>query len=409
MSHLIPQLRADKTGKMVTRHVRAEPKATSGRSSIPKPTLAATKHPAASAPDPMDQPFSLGPFNWRGNDPVIDALHRKFDIDESQTMELTSKQWLAARRTGVFDRQIHAFLLAGITEPEDMLEFAIPYQKALSPNVKPGLHRKREQWVDSLLEAGITREQFITADRNFGSYSILNVLDSFDYKGSPADAVRMYAEYSNKQTQQALNNFLYDGSLTLDQLKEIGVSRVRKYSSNLSEFLRQDETYGVSVSLTDIAQVIKAEERSSAAINPNAASRITFRLGAVRRWGMERGMELREPFLLGMYSGEMNGMSDDESFAFAKHHDDVIHLSILRGTHSNKTRAMKKADFSKSKEYSHLSASEFYFPQAAEVLEYFNVGLTPEETIDALENGVDPIAARGVKEGATPAVASGWL
>lgn len=405
MSRLIPQLRADKTGKMVTRHVLAEPKSAASSTSIPKPVLSASHQKPVAVPNAMDRPVSIGPFSWKSSDPIIGALHRKFGIDESKTVELTSTQWLQARRTGVHDRQIHAFLLAGITEPDEMLEFAQQYDRSLSPNIKPGVHRRREMWVDRLLEAGVTKEEFDTANRNFGSYGILTLLDNFDFKGDPADAVRMYAEYSNKQTREALNEFVYSGTMTLDQLKEFGVSRVRKHKHVLLDHLRNDGT----INIGSLTQIVKAEEKSSAAIISNASNRIAYRLRAVDRWGMERASELREPGLLDMYSHEMDAMGDEGSFAFAKHHDEVIHLSILRGSVGSSAKKAKKADFSKSKEYSHLSASEFYAPSGKDTLEYFRVGLTPQETIEALENGIDPIAARGVKEGVTPAVASGWL
>ena len=414
MSHLIPQLRADKTGKLVTRHVRAEPKTTSGRTSIPSPVLPSSKKPAAAevaVADQMEQRFSIGPFNWFGHDKVVTAVLEEHKRDESQTVELTSKEWLAARRVGLSDRRIHAFMLAGINDPEEMREYAQRYDKSLSPNIKPGVHRRREEWVDSLLAAGVTYEQFQAADKNFGSYSILTLLENFDFKGSHSDMVRMYAEYSNKQTRQALNEFLYDGDLTLDQLKEIGVSRVRKYKDVMLSYLVGDRK---KISIDDFIEIVKHEEKNQSVLVVKTSTQITGRILAVEKWGKERAFELREPSSA-LHSSPavyraMDGMDDDESFAFAKHHDDILHMSILR--ESIKLTGNRNAQggaLEKTKDYSHLPDRHYYNPPAEETLEYFRAGLTPKETIEAMEQGISAISARGIKEGAMPAVAEGWL
>lgn len=400
MNNLIPQLRADKTGKLVTRHVRADPKSSAGRSIIPKPAL------TASTPqiEDIDKPVTLGPFNWRGNDKVIDALHKAYNRDESQQVELTSREWLEARREGLFDRQIHYFLLAGITDPVEMREFAQQHDRSLLPTIKPGLHAKRESWVDSLVKAGITKEQFDTANRNFGSYGILTALNDFDRKDSPADTVRLFAEFTNVQTRQALNEFLFDGMLTLDQLKEIGVTRVRKYVETI-------KPYVATVSAGDIGSIIKHEEKASSLFGPKAQSRIRSRLSAAELWGADRAMELREPsplmqagYEMGQALREMKG----NGFEFAKFHDDVLRESILTGSQAGPNNRWK-ADFSDHEEYAHITETSFYNPPPEKTIDYFRAGLTTEETIKGLEDGISAISARGIKEGATPAVASGWL
>jgi hypothetical protein len=400
MNNLIPQLRADKTGKLVTRHVRADAKPATIRSSIPKPALTA---PVPQVDD-IDKPFALGPFNWRGNNKVIDALHKKYNRDESQQVEMTSREWLAARREGLYDQQIHYFLLAGITDPAEMREFAQQYDRSLLPNIKPGLHAKREAWVDSLIEAGITKEQFDAANKNFGSHGILTALNDFDRRDSPADTVRMFAEFPSAPTRQALNEFLYDGKMTLDQLKEIGVTRVRKYVEII-------KPYAGKVDAGDIGRIIKHEEKASSLFGPKAQQRIRFRLSAAELWGADRAMELREPSPLMQAGYEMGSAlreMDDNGFEFAKFHDDVIRASILTGSNVGPNNRWH-ADFSEHKDYAHITETSFYNPPPEKTMDYFRTGLTAEETLKGLEDGLSAISARGIKEGATPAVASGWL
>jgi hypothetical protein len=400
MSNLIPQRRADKTGKVVTRHVRAEPKSLSGRSSIPKPALTA---PVPQVDD-IDKPFALGPFNWRGNNKVIDALHKQYNRDESQQVEMTSREWLAARREGLYDQQIHYFLLAGITDPAEMREFAQQYDKSLSPKIRPGLHAKREAWIDNLTEAGITKAEFDAANKNFGSYGIVTALNDFDRKDAPADTVRMYAEFPSAPTRQALNEFLFDGRMTLDQLKEIGVTRVRKYGEII-------KPHAGTVDAGDIARIIKHEEKASSLFGPKAQSRIRSRLSAAELWGADRAMELREPSPLtqaGYDLGSALREMKDNGFEFAKFHDDVLRESILTGSQAGPNNRWV-ANFSEHEEYAHITETSFYNPPPEKTIDYFRAGLTPEETIKGLEDGLSAISARGIKEGATPAVASGWL
>lgn len=400
MGNLIPQVRADKTGKLVTRHVRAEAKTAAGRSRIP------TRVQSAPVPqiDPIDQPMELGPFNWGGNGKVMDALRRTYQVDDKQPVEITSREWLEAVREGFADIHIHYFRLAGITDPVEMREFAQQHDRSFLPNIKPGLHRKREEWVDNLIEAGITKEQFDEADKNFGSYGIRTALNDFDRKGSASDTIRMFAEYPNRSSRDALNDFLFDGKMTLDQLKEIGVSRLKKYGEVIKPYVD-------TVDPGDIASIIKREEKSHSLFSTFVNRKITSRLSAAELWGTDKALELREPGPLlssGFRLGDELRKMEDNGFEFAKFHDDLIHLSVMsRSQPVDEDRY--EADLSVHPEYSHLSAKSFYSPNPEKTLEYFRAGLTVEETLKGLEDGISAFSVRAIKEGATPAVASGWL
>lgn len=411
MSGLIPQLRADRNGKIVTRHIRADAASAAGARSIPKPSLSSSTPQAVDNPvDDLDALFTLGPYNYGSGNGVVVALSRDFKTDYSKTVQLSSRQWYEARRVGLHDQQIHSLMLAGITDVQDMLEYGRKYDRQLSENHKPGIRKLREKWVDACLEAGITKERFDLANSNFGMYGILNTLEDFNLKGSPVDVVNIYADYPSRQTGDALMRFIWNGSLDYGQLRKIGVSRVRKYAEQLDRYVVENK----KISVDQFIELIKREETRFSPVSPKADMRIRSRMMASKLWGFDRAMELDEPLPANIVDGALQNQlhsMGEKGFALAKYQSDLMMLSLERDSASrvpqDKTTG---ADFSKSKTYKDRGQARYFMPTVTESTEFFDMGLSPEEAIDAMEMGLSPASYRGVKEeGITQSIAEGWL
>lgn len=380
MTNLIPQLRADKNGKLVTRHVNAAPQQGAGKS-IPQPKLG-VKTPAPVT-DIMDQPSIMRAFiHGGGRNDITEALKRDFDFDPDADAEVTSRQWYAAMGAGLGEVQLRHFLLAGFTNVDDMIDYAHENDRRFARSVPPGILARRKKWTDSCLEAGITRDRFKEADKNFGSYSIREkVLEDFSLKGEASDVVELFAD-SPASTRAVYMPYLWEGQIRLEKLKQAGLKRVKTFGPWLES--KEPEDFDRAV------EVIKTEEKRKTPYG-EVRGRVAARLYFDARFERERSDSISEPAAFGTsgYAIErvLAGMTDDEAFAFIKHHDEAQAIVVSSaGNGENVT-----------------------LPSPDESIAYYRLGLLPEETAHGLINGISAESVRGVKAGMKSAVAEGWL
>lgn len=413
-SGLVAEVRTDRDGVQRTRWVRPDngrPEAarpTSPRK-VPAPAVAAPAGTAGS----MDEPRPL-PHELVGYSRIGDSLERDYGKDDgADHIEVTDRLWYEAKLAGLADMQLRSFIRAGFTDVPAMVEYAKSCRdRDFSRRNLPGIAARRAKWLTALMEAGISRETFNAANSNLGSrVSLDEMLGDFDGRADPVSLVRLCADNPAHSALLRLAGLLQRCSgLTYEHLQMIGLSRAAQLVEMIEEHL------GLGVTPGDFAAAAGHEKSRHSLLGVAARPRLQARLNAVRLFGLDRALQLREPGLIAPSGGTLKAntlikwLPADTLFEYAQYLDAVLDASLRAGTAPPGPRTLT-ISLRGTRNYRGLGNTRAaHVPDREETYPYFAGGLSPEQAARALEDGVSPQAAIGMhRKGIAAPVADGWL
>jgi hypothetical protein len=304
------------------------------------------------------------------------------------------------------------FAVAGVTDPEEMAAFCKEHDKKHAPYEYPGVTSRRHRWTDNLLEEGITYETLMKACERYDGLKISRLSSPEIDNTEPSDIVRAYAEYPNGRNRTAIIPFVWNGQITFEQVKTHGASRIAQNEDGIRRFVTDENQ---KMPLEDYIALVKREEKTSSPLEKSTKIRVMHRAEAAQRWGVERALSLRMPSVAFSHKDRtIKAITDDEkAFRFLQFHEEVQHQAILRESVNSsycEEKEFAPSKLSDIKGYEGVSGYQFYRPSLAKTASYFDLGMSPEDTISALEMGKEPIEYLAKKEGGiVDSLTDGWL
>lgn len=354
-NNLIPEQRIDKNGRLNTKHVRvAKPQTTSAK--VPAPALPSTKKKLTAAQTrskPRTVAFSA-PGNYELNQllgtdtKATDVTITASDAEFYSVLSVTS-------RANAF-----ALLQAGYRTADEASNY-------LMDNGFDELLTDNSTLCEEALDRKIPPNKFIESEAN------LRGPESSDYF---LDALEVYSSSIPKgrvaHSNLVVTNQVYDGDLSLSDLKGIGYMRFNTFRDKdaLMDALIKINAGDTSFTTSDIGALMDKHQYS-------------FRdaLDVARKYGTEVTLQFRTPNA--QYSEYLEELGTDK--------ERIIKL-------------LQYSDQVSNAEYE----SDIYRPHLPYTLleKCYDAGLTPAQaaTDDYTEQQLD-----GLLDGITPGVSSGWL
>lgn len=412
MAELRAEKRRNVKGHLVTKHVRAGAPESKTAAKLPQPKLTAATSKTAPA-DPMDVTFPFKGYGSTETRKLLNAAKEVYGIDSvPDTVDISSRQYYASQHANLSGFATRMFAVAGVTDPEEMAAFCLEHDKKHAPHAYPGIVSRRHRWTNNLLEEGVTYETLMKATKLYDGLRIDRLSSPDIDNANPADIVRAYAEYPTGRNRTAIIPFIWNGQITFDQVKTHGASRIAQNEDGIRLYVTDEEK---KMPLEDYIAIVKKEEKMSSPLEKSTKIRAMHRARAAELWGMERAMSLRMPSVAFSHKDRsLDSVTDpDKAFRVLKFHEEVQHLAILRESVNSsycEEKEFAHSKLSSIKGYESVSGFQFYRPSIARTESYFKLGMTPEDTIIALELGKEPIEYLAKKEGGiVDSLTDGWL
>lgn len=252
MADLIPQQRPDRNGKVVTRHVRATPRQSTGRSALPKPSVGAPgKNEAAQ----------------KAFKPRASQLKQAHQSHPAQRYELDPRLMTnEEKRNGVSYNLYYSFeasevdiytvfsvappgaalrmLARGIRTAEEARAYLIEHNAA-------DLITDRSSMAQEALEKNVSHYDFLE------SYSALT--DTERASAHFVDAVRFGSSSLNQGVNSLAQDDILSGDISFDDIKAVGVTHLKPHNrlSSLQVTFRRMKRGEGDYTIDGIKELIK--------------------------------------------------------------------------------------------------------------------------------------------------------
>jgi hypothetical protein len=361
MPNLIPQKRLDRNGRLVTKHVRVDPKTAAASGSLPAPVLASKTVVFPDGSHKEAVRIVLYNDNLRP-DP---ELARIFGGMNGTSMNLygTSPEMYSV--LSVLAPGDAAFLMTkGIDSAESVHQFLAEHS----------LERLVVDNSDIVQEA--TRRRIPAA-------SYLRIADSGNRNLSKETAMDAAEAHGMKDLRQY--DFYLDimrGYLTLKDIKDIGVSTITKHSqpNDIRDYLWEINKGESAYTTKELKSLIQKSTKAELSIA--LTERIAKRFGMKFTLGLN---DLTESFDMMNYL-DRNKYSHESAKPIVEHFDEMArHRKATSGPN----------------DWNNL--------QYDDCLKFYAAGIEPAAAWDAVSQGVTVEQVLAMRQGIAPSISGGWL
>jgi hypothetical protein len=253
MADLIPQQRADRNGKIVTRHVRATPQQAAGRSAMPKPSVGAPDQNKAA-----QKAFKLRPAQLKQAHQSHPA--RVHDLDERL---MTDEE----RGSGISHNLYYGFEASEV-DIYDVLSVAPPGAalRMLAHGVRTA--DEARAYLIERNAADLITDNYRTArealEKNVSHYDFLDTYSRLDSDTGRAsehlvDAVRFASTSLNSGVNSLAEEDILSGHISFDDIKAVGVTQLKPHNrlSSLQVTFRKMKRGEGDYTIDGIKELIK--------------------------------------------------------------------------------------------------------------------------------------------------------
>lgn len=412
---LIPTHVVDKNGRATTVHKRSGPSVSESnalKNAKPKIQRAPKKMLTPKVDEPfrytIDKEFAASPFGIILNRLRPDLKLDRNDLRFANDIHVSTREVYSIARYGFSVRDSIYFAHFKLT-PEEAMAVADEVQRSRG---KGKVKYRERPWMDAMLEADIDHRTLLTAYSNGLSQGDL---DEMPVHNAP-DAITAYTYKGFSKT--ALAEGVRDGKVPWDGIKSIGVTRATKNDWTIKLAMERPATskgpFPLSYeTLGDIIKDIEKHPRTSLSdrYQMDAEYFVASHAALYRRAG-ERFWDFHMPETLEQIS-RIPGAKED-AVDYALYCDEVIHTvrsnpGIAETVISaDKGRSNSRPYGSYAGQYAEDQRDPIW--RFHELVAFRDAGLTVDECVHALSQGLDAERAKGVfKEGISIAVSDGWL
>jgi hypothetical protein len=380
MTNLIPEKRLDRNGKLVTKHVRATPRQSSLKPSLPAPTAGATKaSPAKKAftprPKQAEQTYrSYRLSTFKPSDPLSNDEERERNFYQSAYSSFNAS-----------DIEMYDVFSATATQGDAVwlmcrgVRTADEARSMLKKHKAKHLIADRSALMQDALERGVSASDFMEG------YNLLTP----EQRASPyaLDAAEFKVSSLNYNFNGFILEDIFNGNVSYADLKTIGITKLKPYS-------RAYALTGVLTKLNRGEADYSIEDVKAFVIRAGAAKADEEQFRAAAQFAEHHGFDL------------LQTTHDFESIARATSHYRSP-TSGFRRDHEDDpeelTRDRIEYEFRMRRALTERRVSSGYSNQ------FFEAGIPVETAIEAVLGGGGLRAAQAIHDGIESSISGGWL
>lgn len=369
MPNLIPEKRLDRNGRLVTKHVKATPSATTPKASLPSPTVApATKPKKTPAARTKQKVWDFYEYQTGADKELIKAtksynqhLNYYFEASDVDAYEVMSV---------VAPRNIIPLLSTGIRKREDAKSFL--EQKGLAHLIEDNA-----SFAEKALSQNVPAQVAASMVKDFPDAS---ADDPHYFDAMEAHGVKAYREAGSEYGKAICTQRVLDGTISLSDLKIVGASRMKAGGGGAAIMTQLGKINSGTANMTveELAAVITHANSKPSQHSTMVNEAVWF----ADRHGAKLALELNDVVFAASFSNALihNGYTGPLEDIF-KWHDELRDGEWI----------------------GHVEAKD--------LIAMFEAGVQPSDVIEGVKRGrMTPQQIIAVHaEGISPVVSSGWL